>query len=461
MFAFVLSHTGTSIQLRQTLYSLRKALDQRDLQPIIALLTEQTIASSIATQTGWSHGSLTIHFVKNQDWGDALQRVLTQLDTDWICSLKETDMPQEDFQYILSQLACVIEAHPKIAGIRIHSPNHSLPILYAWHRLLLLKRGGWPSKNEWPFYEMLDEYIWSRLHPSEKEEIKLDQESFQNGRISVWQQERQKWVDQFLSHLHSFDPPSPPFVQEPLVSVILSVYNGQDTIPWAIQTVLTQTMPRFELIVINDGSTDRTEEKILSFSDPRIRLISRPINRGKVYNLNDALQLSQGEFLFELDADDWLGPKALEWAVQSFRSLPEEVSLLYGDRLFWHKNENGSLIPRHTQQGKPIPSLKHYLHDLFPVGPRVYRRKALNQVGGWPVDNYQEGRLYEDIRVMLRLLEYYPIHYAPGLHYHVRMREESVSNCNKQYFLKWKQWIQAYYIKRGLKNCTVKENPLT
>lgn len=90
----------------------------------------------------------------------------------------------------------------------------------------------------------------------------------------------------------------------PKVSIILPIFNGQDYIRECINSVLAQTYQNFELIVIDDASTDRSWEIITSFKDNRIRTLSNKINRGITYSLNRALKLSTGEYISRIDADD-------------------------------------------------------------------------------------------------------------------------------------------------------------
>src|SRR5258706_3587678 len=91
----------------------------------------------------------------------------------------------------------------------------------------------------------------------------------------------------------------------PLVSVIIPVYNAQDYIQQTMQSVLRQTMPDFELIIMNDGSTDNSEQHILEMqkTDERIRYQCKP-NSGVSDTRNKAIALARGKFLAFLDADD-------------------------------------------------------------------------------------------------------------------------------------------------------------
>lgn len=97
------------------------------------------------------------------------------------------------------------------------------------------------------------------------------------------------------------------------ISVILPVYNSQKFIKQAIESVLGQTFTDFELIIVNDGSTDSTLEIISDFKDKRIRLISQQ-NQGPGAARNNALKVAEGDYVMFLDSDDWYSKDALETA---------------------------------------------------------------------------------------------------------------------------------------------------
>lgn len=90
----------------------------------------------------------------------------------------------------------------------------------------------------------------------------------------------------------------------PVISVILPAYNCEAFLAKAIQSVLDQSFTDFELIIINDGSTDRTREIIHSFSDPRIIYLENEKNRGLIFSLNRAIDTAKGKFIARMDADD-------------------------------------------------------------------------------------------------------------------------------------------------------------
>jgi len=90
----------------------------------------------------------------------------------------------------------------------------------------------------------------------------------------------------------------------PNISVLLPAFNAEKYIELAIQSILNQTYSNFELIILNDGSSDRTEEIIKSFKDTRVIYIKNEQNIGLVNTLNKGLSLAKGKYIARMDADD-------------------------------------------------------------------------------------------------------------------------------------------------------------
>jgi len=120
----------------------------------------------------------------------------------------------------------------------------------------------------------------------------------------------------------------------PLISIILATYNRANLLPRAISSVLTQTYQNFELIVINDGSTDSIEEVVRSFNDRRIVYYKHPENKGVLAARNTGFDLSKGKYLVLLDDDDELLPEALETVVKKFEELlPKGIKIIWFDSI--------------------------------------------------------------------------------------------------------------------------------
>ena len=124
--------------------------------------------------------------------------------------------------------------------------------------------------------------------------------------------------------------PLPP----PSVSVVMTAYNAADTIGLAITSVLAQEFHNFELIVVDDGSTDGTGDVVRSFADSRIRLDS-PVRMGRSAAVNHGVDLAGGEFIAIADADDIALPSRL-CLQQAFMSAHPDVDVLGGQMTaFW------------------------------------------------------------------------------------------------------------------------------
>lgn len=96
------------------------------------------------------------------------------------------------------------------------------------------------------------------------------------------------------------------------ISVILPVYNASDYLAEAIESILNQSFKNFELLIINDGSTDHSKEIINSFSDARIRYIDNNGNKGLIHTLNRGIEESKGTYIARMDADDISLPNRFE-----------------------------------------------------------------------------------------------------------------------------------------------------
>ena len=111
----------------------------------------------------------------------------------------------------------------------------------------------------------------------------------------------------------------------PEISVIMSVYNGEDYLSEAIESVLAQTFPHWELIVINDCSTDGTAEILRNFAerDPRVKVHTNEVNLRLPSSLNKALSLAKGKYIARMDADDICLPERLEKQYAFMEKHPE------------------------------------------------------------------------------------------------------------------------------------------
>ena len=108
-----------------------------------------------------------------------------------------------------------------------------------------------------------------------------------------------------------------------VISIIMPVYNGEMYISEAVQSILNQTYTNFELLIINDGSTDQTEEIINGFNDSRIRYIKNPHNLKLIATLNKGLAMATGKYIARMDADDISLPNRLQRQYDFMEANPD------------------------------------------------------------------------------------------------------------------------------------------
>lgn len=188
----------------------------------------------------------------------------------------------------------------------------------------------------------------------------------------------------------------------PKVSVVLPVFNAGDYLRSALNSILRQTYSDFELIAINDGSTDGSLQLLqeIAAQDSRVRVISRT-NKGLVATLNEGVALAEGEFIARMDSDDIALPTRFAKQIDYLESHPEcvavgsRVLLIDGDGLpiceFAKAVEHEDIDSAHMAgEGGAIP------HPSV-----IIRKAALQRIGG-----YREEYLYaEDLDIFLRLAE--------------------------------------------------------
>src|SRR5947209_5769390 len=115
---------------------------------------------------------------------------------------------------------------------------------------------------------------------------------------------------------------------QPLVSVMVPTYNHEKYVAEALASVLAQTVQDFEVVVIDDGSTDRTGEIVRSFSDPRVRYLWQP-NQGPAQAANTGVAACRGKYYAILSGDDLMPPDRLRIQLDAYRK--GTTRLLFSD----------------------------------------------------------------------------------------------------------------------------------
>ncbi len=157
----------------------------------------------------------------------------------------------------------------------------------------------------------------------------------------------------------------------PAVTVLMPLYNSAPWVGEAIQSILSQTFSDFELLVINDGSTDRSAEVVRAISDPRIRLVENESNIGLIATLNRGTELARGDLIARLDSDDVAELRRLEWQT-AFLAAHPEVAVLGGDTRFFGGVSGRGRYPAHPDEVRAT-----LLFDTAFAHPTVMMRRSL------------------------------------------------------------------------------------
>jgi glycosyltransferase involved in cell wall biosynthesis len=218
----------------------------------------------------------------------------------------------------------------------------------------------------------------------------------------------------------------------PKVSVVIPSYNRAEFVGQAIQSVLDQTWPNLELVVVDDGSTDHSMDVLRGFGD-RIQVLTHPQheNHGQSASINLGLQHTDGQYVAILDSDDWWEKNKLERQVNYLQSHPE-IGLVYGNG--WSVSANGEKLFRfyesdHREESDPA----RVLQDCYFLVPNnsLFRRDVLTKTGLFD----ESLRSAQDHDMAIRMAESTRIGYIPDEIFFYRRHEDSISHRSTR--LRW------------------------
>lgn len=192
----------------------------------------------------------------------------------------------------------------------------------------------------------------------------------------------------------------------PTLTAMMTNYNHAHFLPEAIQSILDQSYQPFELIIIDDASTDNSYEILTSFAQKHsfIRLIRNEQNRGILYNLQRLLELASGDYFVGLASDDKFLPGYLEKSMHLLQQHPQAGFCSAPTRLIDESGKDLGLAPTPIISDQPcflspaesLQILRRHGH-WFPGNTSVYRRQALIDAGGYITElrSYCDGFISE------------------------------------------------------------------
>ena len=234
----------------------------------------------------------------------------------------------------------------------------------------------------------------------------------------------------------------------PTVDVIIPAYNAAHYLPAAIESVVSQTFDDWQILLVDDGSTDNTAEAVAPFLDrlgSKIRYIKQE-NRGLPAARNTAIRASTAEFLALLDADDMWLPCRLAESVKILRERPQ-AGLAYG------------LITGIDKENRPGITWRGNLSDADgPIAPQLYmrkvelpcptitfRRKCVDEVGFFD----ETMRATEDRDLWLRIALRYEVAFVPKVLAYYRLSPNSMSTDPQRMLQAQLKFIRKHYGSEG------------
>jgi glycosyltransferase involved in cell wall biosynthesis len=225
--------------------------------------------------------------------------------------------------------------------------------------------------------------------------------------------------------------------ENPRISVVMSVYNGQDYLREAVESILCQSYRDFEFIVVDDGSVDRTSEILAEYKDRRLRIVHQE-NRGLTPSLNRGIRLARGEYIARQDADDISMPERLEILVEILEGEPE-VGLVGSHVIFidrygtefsrWRTPLEHEEICRESKKYNPLCQ-----------GGGIFRKSCLEEIGAYR----EKFRYAQDYDLLLRMAKRFQVRNVDRFLYKWRKASHTISRKRLSQQLEYHLLVQKF-----------------
>ena len=234
----------------------------------------------------------------------------------------------------------------------------------------------------------------------------------------------------------------------PKVSVIITTYNRADILSRAVRSVLSQTFTDYEIIIVDDCSTDDTQEVIGRFKDSRIRSFRHKRNRGASAARNTGIDNARGEYIAFLDDDDECTPNRLADSVSALDSKPH-FGMVYGRIEVMDDVTGARRVPRIQNTHRGRAAFEAALTGISAIAPIPYpciRASVVRQVGGFDERVPTNG---EDALFMASVTQICDAEYVPSImsRIHVNHRYDRLSQAETPE--KFSRFLEVHLLKFG------------
>lgn len=212
---------------------------------------------------------------------------------------------------------------------------------------------------------------------------------------------------------------------KPKISVIIPCYNGERFIGNAIKSVLNQTYKNWELVIVDDGSTDSSCEIVENyFNNDKVRLVKNTYNKGIAKTMNKGIVVSTGDFIAFLDQDDIWHPMKLELQLQKFMNAGNNLGLVGCGMVFIKNNKCRGIFRINDEKSDQTRILtKIFLTNTNSASIMMLKRDCLKKVGLFDENLIAWG----DFEMAFRVAKFYKIGYVNRLLVKKRFHSESAN----------------------------------
>lgn len=225
------------------------------------------------------------------------------------------------------------------------------------------------------------------------------------------------------------------------VSVIISTFNRAQYLKRSVESVLNQTFQDFELIIVDNASTDQTQSFIQSLTDQRISTVRHGTNKGGSAARNTGIKLARGNFIAFLDDDDeWL-PEKLSKQVQAFENASKEVGLVYAGSEFFDDTKQRLVGTNH-------PSCRGHVYQrlllstvIGSVTSVMVRKECLDKAGMFD----EELTSCQDWEMWLRIARHFEFDYVPDILARIHVHGEQISTNYQALIPGRTRMVQKHY----------------
>lgn len=229
--------------------------------------------------------------------------------------------------------------------------------------------------------------------------------------------------------------------QGPCITVLMPVYNGAKYLIAAVDSILNQSFPNFEFLIIDDGSSDETADLLKSYKDPRVKILKHDKNRGFAYSLNEGIKLAMGKYIARMDVDDISLPDRLYEQIK-YLDNHSEVDIIGSSAKRIGVIKKSFWMPplTHNEIKATLLFESSFAHPTVMVRNKLCKMASFKYIGKYrPAEDYELWSRIADVAKMGNLkqvLLFYRIHSSQDSSVYSGPKEKSAAEIRAHIIIK-------------------------